>query len=323
MSTSKPATTKSGLHPRNPHRAHYDFPQLIAGTPELASHVYQTKRGQQSIDFADPSAVKALNQALLKQFYQVDFWDIPEGYLCPAIPGRADYIHHIADLLAISNKGEVPHGKRVQALDIGTGANCVYPIIGSQSYGWRFIGSDLNPVSVDSAKQLVKFNRALADKIKLRQQKAAQHIFTNIIKADELIDITLCNPPFHASAKEAAAGSERKVRNLQKGKTSPKAGKATLNFGGQNAELWCKGGEIAFLRNMINESTEFAEQCLWFTSLVSKKENLSPVYNALKKAGAVQVETLEMAQGQKVSRVVAWSFLTTEQHQQWAIERWR
>jgi 23S rRNA (adenine1618-N6)-methyltransferase len=60
----------------------------------------------ETIDFSDPEAVKSLNQALL-----ISYYDIQMGYshyLCPPIPGRADYIHYIADLLAESNNGIIP-----------------------------------------------------------------------------------------------------------------------------------------------------------------------------------------------------------------------
>ena len=82
---------------------------------------------------------------------------------------------------------------------------------------------------------------------------------------------------------------------------------------GQNAELWCPGGEIKFIASMIEQSAEFASQCLWFTSLVSKKDNLKPLYKLLEKAKVAEVRTIDMAQGQKVSRFIAWSFIKKSQ----------
>lgn len=96
---------KSGLHPRNRHRSRYDFPALIASCPALAPFVKPNAWGDVSVDFADPAAVKMLNRALLQHFYGIEHWDIPADYLCPPIPGRADYLHHLADLLATSNGG--------------------------------------------------------------------------------------------------------------------------------------------------------------------------------------------------------------------------
>ncbi|OAN13071.1 23S rRNA (adenine(1618)-N(6))-methyltransferase [Photobacterium jeanii] len=334
------APKSKGLHPRNPHRQRYDFPALIASCPELKEFVAENRYGDLSVNFSDPNAVKALNKALLRHFYQIDYWDIPAGFLCPPIPGRADYIHYLADLLAESNEGEIPTGKTVTGLDIGVGANCVYPIVGHRAYGWRFVGADVDPLSIKSAKFIVESNKAVKQAIKCRLQRNEAHVFTGMINPDDVFDFTMCNPPFHASLEEAQSGTERKVRNLaansakKTGKASfskqaqSKAGsigkedKSALNFGGQKAELWCDGGEAAFIERMIKQSVAHAEQVFWFTTLVSKKDNLAGIYQALKKAKAKDVRTIEMAQGQKLTRVVAWTFLDDEQQQVWREERW-
>jgi hypothetical protein len=111
--------------------------------------VARNRYGTESIDFANPAAVKALNQALLKKFYDIAHWDIPPGYLCPPIPGRADYIHHVADLLAGEHEVAIPRGPSVAVLDIGIGANCVYPIVGCHDYGWQFVGTDIDVFAGD------------------------------------------------------------------------------------------------------------------------------------------------------------------------------
>ena len=317
QSKSSRPKPKSGLHPRNPHSAPYDIPQLVKAVPELAEYLYETPRGETSIKFAEPQAVKLLNQALLSTEYGIRFWDFPEGYLCPPIPGRADYLHHIADLLSESNQGKVPVGGQVKGLDVGMGANCIYPILGSQSYGWAFVGSDIDPVSVACAEQIVKANRNLKGKLECRLQPSEQQIFKQIIKPSDRFAFTMCNPPFHASLQEATAGSRRKLRNLNRGKAVSQAQKPVLNFAGQGAELWCKGGEISFVRQMIKESASYAEQSLWFTCLISKKDNLAPVYQALKKLKVAKIKTIEMVQGQKVTRVVAWSFQSEKSSNGW------
>ncbi|WP_415911953.1 23S rRNA (adenine(1618)-N(6))-methyltransferase RlmF [Neptuniibacter sp. QD37_11] len=314
---SQKSNRKSGLHPRNPHAAPYDIPRLVKAFPELAEYTYETPRGETSIRFAEPKAVKLLNQALLSTEYNIQFWDFPEGYLCPPIPGRADYLHYIADLLAESNGGKVPVGAQVQGLDIGTGANCIYPLIGSQSYGWKFVGSDIDPVSIACAEQIVKANPVLKGKLKCRLQPSSQQVFQQIIKPSDRFAFTMCNPPFHASLQEATAGTKRKIRNLNRGKQTSSGNDQVLNFAGQGAELWCKGGEIAFVRQMIKESAEFAEQSLWFTCLISKKDNLPMVYQALKNVKAKKVITIEMYQGQKLTRFVAWSFHSNQLRSGW------
>ncbi|MFY7890521.1 MAG: 23S rRNA (adenine(1618)-N(6))-methyltransferase RlmF, partial [Spirosomataceae bacterium] len=318
LPTKQQATEKTGLHPRNPHRSAYDFTALIAACPALAPFVTVNAYQNQSIDFANPTAVKLLNQALLASFYDIQHWDIPENYLCPPIPGRADYVHYIADLLASVNDGEIPKGKAIKGLDIGVGANCVYPIIGRKEYGWSFIGSDIDVQAIKSANNIIRANPLLNNAVTCRLQSATTHFFEGILGAKEQVDFTICNPPFHASAEEASAGSNRKVSNL-KGK---KVENAVLNFGGQSTELWCEGGESTFIYHMIQESLRFAENCFWFTTLVSKKENLQGIYKSLAKVQASEVRTIEMKQGQKISRFVAWTFLTEEQQVAWKAKRW-
>lgn len=305
MTSKKPLVSeKTDLHPRNKHRNRYDFEQLCNTCPELSEFVFVNKYQNQTINFSDAAAVKALNKALLKHFYDINDWDIPADYLCPPIPGRADYLHYIADLLAENNKGVIPSGSQVKVLDIGVGANCVYPIIGQKEYGWNFVGADSNPEAIKAANKIIAANPHLKDKISCRLQNSPKDIFKGIIQAGEKFTVSICNPPFHASLAEVVAGSNRKWKNLG---IKP-ASKTKLNFGGQNAELWCDGGELQFISNMISQSAEMPNACIWFTTLVSKQENLPLIYKALKNVKAVQVKTIDMAQGQKISRIVAWTF---------------
>jgi 23S rRNA (adenine1618-N6)-methyltransferase len=310
-------TEKQNLHPRNKHRARYNFDALIKRCSGLKGYMILNEYEDRTIDFADPGAVKTLNKALLMYFYGVTHWDIPEGYLCPPVPGRADYIHYLADLLAENNNGIIP--KQVSALDIGIGANCIYPIIGRNEYGWTFVGSDVDPIAIKSAAEIITANKLLKSSVKLRLQPKPENIFTNIIKPGELFDATICNPPFHSSSQEAEQVALRKLNNLSRGLQH----KTVLNFGGQQAELWCRGGEQEFLRRMVEQSTLFAKQSLWFTTLVAKKDNLPGVYHHLRRTGALDVRTINMAQGQKVSRLVAWTFLTVEEQKEWSLKRWQ
>lgn len=316
---AKPAGDKATLHPRNRHTGRYDFPALIAGSPELARFVIINPYGRESIDFADPDAVRVFNRALLKQFYGIAYWDIPQGYLCPPIPGRADYLHGLADLLADENAGEIPRGASIHALDIGTGANCIYPLIGLREYGWQFTGSDIDAVALASARTIIAANN-LGKSIALRQQPYPHHVFESLVQAGDRFDVTICNPPFHASQAEANSGSQRKWRNL--GKTDPKRKLPSLNFGGQAAELWCQGGEAAFIARLAEESRGVGQQVCWFSTLVSKAANVQPLQARLKKLGAQHVRVCDMSQGQKRSRFVAWTYLDNDQRAKWRADHW-
>ena len=310
---------KTKLHLRNKHRERYDFGLLTKTCPDLAQYVKLNVYNDESIDFADPNAVKMLNKALLKHYYDIDNWDIPENYLCPPIPGRADYIHHASDLLGSKNFGKIPVGDNIKCFDIGVGANCVYPIIGNKEYGWSFIGSDIDTIAIASANKIIESNPFLKDKIEIRFQHQPNDIFFGIIKKDELIDMSICNPPFHSSLAEAKEGTLRKLNNLN----TEKITKPVLNFGGQNCELWCKGGEEKFIRDMIRQSKLYAASCFWFSTIVSKQKHLKNIYEALQTSEAIEVKTIPMGQGNKSSRIIAWTFLSPEQQRSWADTRWK
>lgn len=304
---------KSTLHSRNNHRTRYDFKELLTKTPELKPFVFVNEYGIETIDFSITAAVKTLNKALLKTYYGIIDWDLPTDYLCPPIPGRADTIHYIADLLAEVNNGIIPTGNQIMGLDIGVGANCIYPILGNALYDWSFVATDIDTKAIENCVAIIEMNPQLVDVINLQQQLNPRFIFKDIILPEDKFAFTICNPPFHASKEEAAKSSSRKVSNLTHQKTT----NPVLNFGGQNNELWCEGGELAFITQMIYESVKYPFQCFWFTTLVSKKDHLKSIYKTLSKVDAAVVKTIEMSQGQKISRLVAWTFLSEKQREDW------
>lgn len=317
------SAARPALHPRNRHQGHYDVPRLVAGHPALAAFLVTTPRGDTSIDFGHPSAVRELNRALLRCDYGIAHWDLPDGALCPPVPGRVDYLHGLADLLA-EDGGPVPRGATVRVLDIGVGASCIYPLLGHAEYGWRFTGSDIDATSLQVAGAIVASNR-LGKVIELRLQPQRRHLLDGVMREDDRFDLTLCNPPFHASARDAAAANQRKQRQLgtSAGQRAGRPLAAPLNFGGHAHELWCPGGEAEFLRRLVRESVGVRERVLWFTSLVARAEHLSGLRRQLRQAGAVDVREVAMAQGQKQSRFVAWTFFDANGRAHWRATRHR
>jgi 23S rRNA (adenine1618-N6)-methyltransferase len=292
------------LHPRNKNRERYDLSALTLTYPELSKFIKPNKSGEDSIDFTNPTAVKALNRAILYHHYGIKYWDFPNENLCPPIPGRADYIHFIADLLSESNGENSYSGDQITCLDIGVGASCIYPIIGVTEYGWNFIGSDINPQSLSSAQKIIDQNPSLKNKIELRLQKKPRAIFKGILDKNEKINVSICNPPFHSSNEEAQKSNKRKVKNL----TGKKVSAPQLNFSGISNELYYQGGEKKFIQNMIKESRIFSNNCSWFTTLVSKQSYLYNIYAQLEKIKVHEVKTIPMNTGNKSSRIVAWTF---------------
>ncbi len=319
MSSERQQQEKARLHPRNKNRERYDLSALSISNAELKSYIRPNKFGMDSIDFSNPRAVKLLNKALLNHYYGIKYWEFPDENLCPPIPGRADYLHHMADLLGENNSGTIPIGDKITCLDVGIGASCIYPIIGVTEYGWRFIGSDIDPKSIASAQNIVNSNSSIKDKIECRLQKNSKDVFHGIINKEDKVDLTICNPPFHSSMEDAQKGTRRKIKNLsgKKVKTPP------LNFAGISNELICDGGEYKFIGNMIRESKEFFQNCYWFSSLVSKESNLKGIYRLLEKTKANKIKIIPMGTGNKLSRIVAWTFLSNEEQKEWVETRWK
>jgi len=282
------------MHPNNKHNIPYDFERLIQANSELKPFVFTNNFETKTINFSLAEAVYQLNKAILISDYGLTDYQLPKGYLCPPIPGRADYLHHLNDLI-------IPETKPIKGLDIGVGANAIYPILGAKLYQWNMVGADINKQSVEIAQNNINLNSSLDGLVEIRFQENPAHIFSNIIKPEENYHFTMCNPPFHASEQKALKGTQRKLKNLNLDK------KAALNFGGQSHELWCNGGEALFIKRLIKESKTFSNQVGWFTTLVSKAANLPKLIKQLDKLGATH-QIIDMAQGQKASRILAWQF---------------
>jgi len=302
MKDSNP--TKKKLHPRNKHNKLYDFEKLTHYVPELTSFLKKNPSGTDTIDFAIPEAVVLLNKAILMSDYKITFWEMPKTNLCPPIPGRADYIHYIADLLAETNNNEIPIGKRIKILDLGIGANIIYPMIGVAEYGWEFVGSEIDNDSIKTANLIVMNNLHLKQNVTIRKQENKRNILKNIIKEKEYFDVVICNPPFFNSKEEALSKTVQKLKNLGK----DNSGKTIQNFSGQNNELWCEGGEKAFITNYIYESKHFKSQAIWFTTLVSNKDHLKHLQSILKKVETKETRIINMEQGNKIARILAWKY---------------
>ncbi len=281
------------MHPKNPH-TFYNFNLLVKNHPALLPFVFVNDHKIKTIDFSNKDAVFHLNKALLKTHYHITDWNLPENYLCPPIPGRVDYILHLADIL--EEKGVA---NNIKGLDIGVGANCIYPILGAQLMGWEMVGVDIDSTAVTAAIENVKATPNLEKRITILHQKGPGAIFKGIIPAGAYYNFSMCNPPFHASKEEATRATYRKLKNL--GNFTG----FTQNFGGQANELWCNGGEALFIKRMIKESVLYKSQIGIFTTLISKKESLSKIYKQLDKLKA-NYQTISMGQGSKQSRFIAW-----------------
>lgn len=291
------------------HKNNYNFEVLIDKYPKLQPFVFKNTYGNLTIDFSEAKAVRALNTAVLKADYQINYWQFDDSNLTPPIPSRVAYIHLLKDLLLSIDLDE-----NIKVLDIGTGANCIYPLLGQSIYNWQFVGTDINENSIKQAKKIIAKNH-LENKISIRFQNNPNQIFQGVLAKTDIFALTMCNPPFYKDEVEANSATLKKLKGLNKETNS-----VSRNFSGISNELWYKGGEKAFLHNYLYESSLFKNQCFWYTTLVSNKENIKSMYKSLKKLGATTIKTLPIIIGQKKSRVVAWTFLNEDQQKQWKIK---
>ncbi len=291
------------------HKNNYNFEVLIDTYPKLQPFVFKNTYGDLTIDFSQAKAVRALNTAILKADFGINYWQFDDNNLTPPIPSRVAYIHLLNDLLQTCNLN-----KNIHVLDIGTGANCIYPLLGQSIYNWQFVGTDVNKNSIKQAKKIIAKNQ-LEDKISTRFQNNPNQILQGILAKTDTFTLTMCNPPFYKDEAEANSVTLKKSKGLNQDTNS-----VNRNFSGISNELWYKGGEKAFLHNYLYESSLFKNQCFWYTTLVSNKENVKSMYVSLNKLGAKIIKTLPINIGQKKSRVVAWTFLNEDQQKQWKIK---
>ena len=216
---------RAAMHPRNKHRDYLDYRELAQRQTALQRYVFENQWGGASIDYSNPEALEELTRSLLAEFYDIQNWRLPKGYLCPPVPQRADYIHVICDLLQKSTGDVEPRGPSICGLDIGTGASCIYSLLGAREYGWSFIASDIDETALSNAEELVREN-GLAEQITVRRQQDPKRVLRGVLLPDEVVAFSVCNPPFHESlehAQQAAAskwqrlGKELKDKNYQAG----------------------------------------------------------------------------------------------------------
>ena len=292
----------TAMHSQNPYGEGYDLKRLAKHYSTLQKYIVLNPSGEETVDFSSSSAVYELNKAILLADFKLADYHLPTGYLIPPIPGRLDYLLHVRDFL--SEKFSVDPDVKLRGLDIGTGANGIYSILGAQHFNWTMVGTESDVKAIDIAKSNMQHTKGLQDKVEIRHQEDKSFLFKNMIQSDEQFDFTVCNPPFHGSREEAVKGSLRKLKNLG-GENYNK--EFSLNFEGQANELWCNGGEALFIKRLLRDSVLFKDQVKVFTSLVSKAENLFKIEKQLKKAKA-NYHIIPMHQGNKKSRIIAWWF---------------
>ncbi|RLN60723.1 hypothetical protein BBP00_00005833 [Phytophthora kernoviae] len=222
------------------------------------------------------------------------------------LPNRLNYLHWIEDLLnqvdcdefmgrqeqheGGDQQHETIKGMAVSGIDVGTGANCIYPLLGAAMNRWHFIATEIDNESYTYAKENV-------DRNQLQGLIAVKRMHTNKLLTEPLqgeapehkFHFVMCNPPFFDDMSEAD--------------TNPDA-----SCMGSANEMVFPGGEIAFIGSMIDESMELQDRVLWFTSMIGRKSSLRKLLALLREKQVPNTRTTEFFQGRTKRWGIAWTF---------------
>ncbi|KAL4858898.1 U6 small nuclear RNA (adenine-(43)-N(6))-methyltransferase [Chlorella vulgaris] len=156
-----PGSSNARIHSRSKYAYQKpDFRALAARYPSMLPFL-ASKGGV--YDFTDPAACRELTHVLLAEDFGIQWW-LPLGQLVPPVTNRVNYIHWLEDLLSLSK----PEGP-VTGLDIGCGANLIYPLLGAVLCGWSFVGADVTAAALRWAARNLGANPHLAQLIEVRR----------------------------------------------------------------------------------------------------------------------------------------------------------
>ncbi|XP_017397114.1 RNA N6-adenosine-methyltransferase METTL16 isoform X1 [Cebus imitator] len=288
------ALSKS-MHARNRYKDKPpDFAYLASKYPDFKQHVQINLNGRVSLNFKDPEAVRALTCTLLREDFGLSI-DIPLERLIPTVPLRLNYIHWVEDLIGHqdSDKSSLRRG-----IDIGTGASCIYPLLGATLNGWYFLATEVDDMCFNYAKKNVEQNN-LSDLIKVVKVPQKTLLMDALKEESEIIyDFCMCNPPFFANQLEAKGVNSRNPR-----RPPP----SSVNTGGIT-EIMAEGGELEFVKRIIHDSLQLKKRLRWYSCMLGKKCSLAPLKEELRIQGVPKVTYTEFCQGRTMRWALAWSF---------------
>uniref|UniRef100_A0A914DWJ5 U6 small nuclear RNA (adenine-(43)-N(6))-methyltransferase n=1 Tax=Acrobeloides nanus TaxID=290746 RepID=A0A914DWJ5_9BILA len=299
------------MHPKNPYKDNPpDFQYLAKKFPEFRAYCTLDIGGKVHLNFEDPDAVRVLAQTLLREDFDLDV-ELPSNSLIPRVPQRLNYILWIDDLLKYNGFNE-----NVIGIDIGTGASCIYPLLGAKLYGWHFFATDVDKESIRVAEINVEKN-FLSEHI-LVLPTDGKHALQDVIRYCGSVPVTfcMCNPPFfllEESSKKFIPDESGVLKNLC-GLTvdSTRNGPRSVTVAKEH-ELAIEGGEVAFVSKIIEESVALQKAVRIYTSMVGKKASMVQLKKKLSRLTNVNYTVSTLSQGRTQRWVLAWSFDPTIQ----------
>lgn len=313
------ALHETTMHPKNRYR--YEKPnfQLLAEIyPSLSRYVVQKERVANDdaliFDFKDWDACRELVKVQFKHDFGIT-WTVSKPYLIPPIANRLNYICFIHDLLLLwSPEPRTRASYEWKILDVGCGANLVYPLLGAAYFGWSFVGCDISSDALRLAVGNRDANTSIAPLIMLRkvekQSCQGAHdtgggrgiIGSCVLPEDGVFDACMCNPPFFSDVNEMGQNPQ-------------------TDYGGTLMEMIYPGGEEKFVTEMIQDSLGHKASVAWFSTMVGKKRTFKVAKKLLYSLGNNVIRTSELVQGVTHRWVISWSFIAPRHIQEMPLPR--
>ena len=264
-----------------------DFLILIKEFPELKKYIkkHDEKIEEFSFDWSNNDLSLLMTKSILNYYFNIKYYDIPKGFLIPPVPSRLNYLNLINELIKDIKK------ENIIGVDIGTGANIIYPILGNSIYNWKFICSEINNESYNNAKLILQKNN-LEENINLIKQENKNNIFVSIINQENKYTFSMCNPPYYDYEQEIKI--EDKKRDTE------------YNFD----EVYYEKGELGFFERYFEESICYKKNIFLFTILIGKKSNSEIIYDKINSYNNIikLCDIKKIMTGNNVRYIIYWSF---------------
>ena len=269
-----------------------DFLTLIKEFPELKKYILKQNEDNEEefqFDWSNNELSLLMDKSILNYYFNIKYYYIPKGFLIPPIPSRINYINLINSIIAKLIKDiDI---KNIIGIDIGTGANIIYPILGYSIYKWKFICTEINKEAYNNAKLILQKNN-LENNINIIKQNNKDNIFISILNRENKYIFSMCNPPYYNYENEIKL--EDKKRDNE------------YNFD----EIYYKNGEYGFFQRYFEESICYKNNVFLYTILIGKKINAENIYDKLSSYNdIIKIYNMQkILTGNNVRYIIYWSF---------------
>ena len=269
-----------------------DFLTLIKEFPELKKYILKQNEDNEAefqFDWSNNELSLLMDKSILNYYFDIKYYDIPKGFLIPPIPSRINYINLINSIITkLINDIDI---KNIIGIDIGTGANIIYPILGYSIYKWKFICTEINKEAYNNAKLILQKNN-LENNINIIKQNNKDNIFISILNRENKYIFSMCNPPYYNYENEIKL--EDKKRDNE------------YNFD----EIYYKNGEYGFFQRYFEESICYKNNVFLYTILIGKKINAENIYDKLSSySDIIKIYNMQkILTGNNVRYIIYWSF---------------